>query len=72
MLSVRRGDMGDTVMTEGESKAGVDDVAKADLGFSGPVPEGLGDIGFVVAKLPGGIGAESVAEGGGFGRSWAS
>ena len=48
--------MGDAVMAERKSKAGVDDVAEARGGLGGPVPEGLSDLGFVVAELPGGIG----------------
>lgn len=63
MLGIGRGKVGDSVMPEGEGKAGVDDVAEAGGGLGGPVPERLGDLGFVVAKLPGGVGAESVAEG---------
>jgi hypothetical protein len=41
-------------------------VPEAGGGLCGPVPEGFGDLGFVVAELPGGIGAEGIAEGGGF------
>ena len=66
MLLVGGGEVGDSVMPEGEGEAGVDDVAEAGGGLGGPVPEGFGDFGFVVAELPGGIGAEGIAEGSGF------
>lgn len=66
VLLVRRGEVRDAVVAEGEGEAGVDDVAEAGGGLGGPVPEGFGDFGFVVAELPGGIGAEGIAEGGGF------
>lgn len=66
MLLIRGGEVGDAVVAEGEGEAGVDDVAEAGGRFGGPVPEGFGDFGFVVAELPGGIDAEGIAEGGGF------
>jgi hypothetical protein len=56
----------DAVVTEGESEAGVNDLAKGGRRFGGPFPEGLSNLGFIVAEFPGGIGAESVAKGGGF------
>lgn len=55
MCCVRRGEMGDAVVAKGEGEAGVYDVAKAGFCFGGPVPERLGDIGFVVAELPRGL-----------------
>lgn len=64
VLRIGRGKVGDSVVPEGEGEAGVDDVAEASGRLGGPVPERLGDLGFVVAKLPGRVAAESVAEGG--------
>lgn len=66
VLLVRRGKVSDTVVPKGEREAGVDDLTEASGGLGGPVPEGLGDLGFVVAELPGGIRAEGIAEGRGF------
>lgn len=57
MLPIRCREVSDAVVAEGENKADVDDVAKACGGLGGPVPEWFGDFGFVVAELPGGIGA---------------
>ena len=62
MLLIRGGELGDSVMPKSEGEAGVDDVAEAVGGLGGPVPEGFGDFGFVVAELPGGIGTEGIAE----------
>lgn len=66
MFRICRGEMSDAVMTKGQGKAGVDDVAEAGRGLGGPIPKRLGNIRFVVTELPGRIGSESVAEGGGF------
>ncbi len=63
MLLVRGREVGDAVVAQGEGEAGVDDVAEAGGGFGGPVPDGLGDLGFLVAKLPRWIGTERIAEG---------
>lgn len=60
------GEVGDAVVTQGEGEAGVDEVAKGAGCFGCPVPERFGDFGFVVSKHPGGMGAQGVAEGGGF------
>ena len=57
-------------MAEGESEAGVYDLTETGRGFGGPVPERFRDIRFVVAEFPSGIGAEGVAEGGGFACSF--
>lgn len=66
VLGIGRGKVRDAVVPEGEGEAGVDDVAEAGGGLGGPIPERLGDLGFVVAKLPGGVGAEGIAESGRF------
>ncbi len=69
VFCVRRREVGDAVVPEGEREAGVYDVAEASGGFSGPFPEGRSDIGFVVSVFPSGIGAKSLAESCGFGGS---
>ena len=66
MLFVCGGELSDAVVAESEGEAGVYDVAEAGGCFGGPVPEGFGHFGFVVAEFPGGIGPERIAEDGGF------
>ena len=58
--------MRDAVMAQREGEPGVDDMAEAGGGFRGPIPEWKGDIRLIIAVLPCGVGAQGLAERGGF------
>ena len=66
VLRICRGEVANAMVSKGEGESGVNDLAESGGGPAGPVPERLGDCRFVVAKFPGGMSAERVAEGGRF------